>query len=61
MWLCRRKIFQKTVQIILTQQVVSDYFSKDEATNFYPNIEDTNDFKSMEYKTILIGCTTAAN
>ena len=37
------------------------FYSKDEATSFAADIEDTNNFKSFKYKTKLTGSTAAAN
>ena len=35
------------------------FYSKDEATNFNNDIENTNDFKSFKYKAKLLGNTVA--
>ena len=37
------------------------FYSKDEATNFNANIENTDDFKSVKYKAKLFGNTEADN
>ena len=37
------------------------FYSKDEATNFNGNIENTDDFKSVKYKAKLFGNTEADN
>ena len=37
------------------------FYSKDEATDFNKNIANTDDFKSLDYKTKLLGNTVGAN
>ena len=36
-----------------------DFYSKDEATNFNADIDNTNNFKSLKYKAKLLGNTVA--
>ena len=54
-WSCQCIIYYNGTQTILTQQVDFWFYSKDEATIFYANIQNFNDFTSFEYKAKLLG------